>query len=371
MFENLLHQDQVKDALSRGLEEGRLPPAFLFAGPAHSGKMTAALELARSLSCKTGGAPWSCTCASCSQHRLLDSPHLLLMGRRRFADEIYAAGKMFRQTENKNLQILFHRNSKKLIRRFDPLLWRDDTTKLNKAGKLIERLESVVDSSAPDLTALTPLITDIEKLLPADGVTINMIRRAIYWSRTADRSVPKTIIIENAENLNESSRNGLLKILEEPPQQTFFILTTERLEAIISTIRSRLRLLNFIPRKREEFQHIISRVYRSTETGRYGNIQAFFDDMREGRSERQKKMVELMFLLLREKDLSARNSLLQLLGSDRQALKQLIILCLENLQDIHSSGTDCFDMQRRLEEMNYRSETYNIPVASVLEHGYI
>ena len=364
MFENLLHQDRVRDLLKQGLTTGRLPPSILFAGPAHSGKMTAALELARAMNCKNEDAPWSCTCASCSRHRLLDSPHMLLMGRRCFSDEINAAGRMLLQGKSAALQFLFHRNVKKLIRRFDPLLW-DDRTKLNKADKLIDLID--LNTPTPDLTALNARVLEIEKLLPADGVNISMIRKAIYWARTADRSVTKVIILENAENLNESCRNALLKILEEPPPELFFILTSERPESIIPTIRSRLGTFRFIPRTREDFQYIISRVYRCAGAQQYSSIQAFFDHSTG--LDTQKRRVALMLTLLRERDISARDELVRELGSDRRVLKQLIMLCLEELEN--SGSTDCLEMQRKLEEMNHRSEVYNIPVASALEHGYI
>tara|TARA_Y100001968_G_scaffold329999_1_gene380666 strand:- start:729 stop:1697 length:969 start_codon:yes stop_codon:yes gene_type:complete len=52
------------------------------------------------------------------------------------------------------------------------------------------------------------------------------------------------VLIENLENINESASNGLLKTLEEP-NQGMFVLLTERVEALISTIRSRCQLIHF------------------------------------------------------------------------------------------------------------------------------
>lgn len=370
MFENLLYQDELRDLLKQEVTTGQLPPALLFTGPAQSGKMTAALELARVLSCKSSGAPWKCSCPSCRQHRLLESPYLLLMGRRRFSDEILAAQKMFREGGGQGLEFLFARNVKKLIRRFDPLLWQDNKPKLNKAIKLIEKLEE--QQEAGNITI--KLLTDLEKLLPQDGVTINMVRQAIYWSRTADRSLSKVIIIENADILNESASNTLLKILEEPPSQTVFILTTERPRAIVPTILSRLRLFRFMPRKTEQSRDIISRVYRSPETKQYRTVQDFFDAMLHGGTEFQQQKIKLLLTLLKGQDIEARDQLINLLGSDRRELRQLIILSLNFLQQsMHREqpDPDALILQRKLEEMAHRCGVYNIPVASALEYGYI
>jgi DNA polymerase-3 subunit delta' len=53
----------------------------------------------------------------------------------------------------------------------------------------------------------------------------------------------RIILIENAHNLTNESQNALLKLLEEPPQQTIFLLTAQSLEKILPTIRSRTQQL--------------------------------------------------------------------------------------------------------------------------------
>jgi len=62
----------------------------------------------------------------------------------------------------------------------------------------------------------------------------------IRWAHQA--SLPGThrwILVEDAHRLNGSSANMLLKILEEPPSSTHFLLVTHRPEVMIQTIRSR------------------------------------------------------------------------------------------------------------------------------------
>ena len=50
----------------------------------------------------------------------------------------------------------------------------------------------------------------------------------------------KIIFITNAEGINESSQNKLLKTLEEPNPQVIFVLTCTNVEKLLPTIRSRL-----------------------------------------------------------------------------------------------------------------------------------
>lgn len=68
----------------------------------------------------------------------------------------------------------------------------------------------------------------------------------IQWAHHASLSgYHRWIIIEDAHQLNGASANIILKILEEPPEGTHFILVTHRPEAVICTIRSRCERVNF------------------------------------------------------------------------------------------------------------------------------
>jgi len=57
----------------------------------------------------------------------------------------------------------------------------------------------------------------------------------------------KVMLIWMAEKLNISASNKLLKLIEEPPEKTVFILIAEDEEQIIQTIRSRCQILHFPP----------------------------------------------------------------------------------------------------------------------------
>ena len=57
----------------------------------------------------------------------------------------------------------------------------------------------------------------------------------------------KVMLIWMAEKMNTAASNKLLKLIEEPPNKTVFILITEDEENIINTIRSRCQVLHFPP----------------------------------------------------------------------------------------------------------------------------
>jgi len=57
----------------------------------------------------------------------------------------------------------------------------------------------------------------------------------------------KVMLIWMAEKMNGSAANKLLKLLEEPPDKTVFLLITEDEEQLLQTIRSRCQILHFPP----------------------------------------------------------------------------------------------------------------------------
>ena len=67
MMETVGHPRAV-NALRRGLEEGRLSHAYLIAGPAHVGKMTLAMDLARMVNCAADAPPCG-ECRHCERIR--------------------------------------------------------------------------------------------------------------------------------------------------------------------------------------------------------------------------------------------------------------------------------------------------------------
>ncbi len=69
----------------------------------------------------------------------------------------------------------------------------------------------------------------------------------------------KIVIISNAEALNKESANRLLKTLEEPTSNTYFILLTSRLERLLQTIKSRCQIVRFKPAAGDELKERIEK----------------------------------------------------------------------------------------------------------------
>ena len=280
MFENLVNQEAGK-LLAADIRHNRLPGAILFSGSEASGKLTAALETARILSChENPQGKWLCECPSCLQHKSLICSNLMLMGPRDCSLEISAAAKTFTDAHFINAKFidaaryLFLRSVRKLTLRFNGILWEGDSS-LNKIGNLIEEINEnleVLDfpRELPDITEVKKICEEISKLCNKpeedflyDSIPINQVRNMEAWAHIKTEEGRKTVIIENADRMQTSVRNALLKILEEPPEDVVFILLTSKRNASMQTILSRVRTYNFADRTLDQQQEVIQRVFHN------------------------------------------------------------------------------------------------------------
>ena len=72
------------------------------------------------------------------------------------------------------------------------------------------------------------------------NIEINQIRdMIIYTNKSSFNEMPRIILINNIENLNKNSTNALLKIVEEPNDNVFFILIHDSDKFIMPTLKSR------------------------------------------------------------------------------------------------------------------------------------
>jgi DNA polymerase III subunit delta' len=72
------------------------------------------------------------------------------------------------------------------------------------------------------------------------NIEIDQIRKMIdYTNKYSFNDQPRFILIDNVENLNNSSTNALLKIIEEPQTNVFFILIHNSNKKILPTLQSR------------------------------------------------------------------------------------------------------------------------------------
>lgn len=91
----------------------------------------------------------------------------------------------------------------------------------------------------PDLDILDEGEADLPVALARD-----LRSRVSVLPNEGDRRVA---IIRHAHKLNVQAQNALLKVLEEPPQYAFFVLTSERPGEILETIRSRCTRYQLAP----------------------------------------------------------------------------------------------------------------------------
>ncbi len=286
MFENVLGQEEIKKQLTDDLRKNKLPPSILYYGPNSAGKFTAALELARCVSCSQGGS-WGCTCPSCLKHKEMTSPDLLILGARDHIPEIKAASQTLLKNRQISSRYLFLRTVRKLTLRFDARLWDADEQKFLKAAPIISEIEELSSLLSVDaieniddtklkktVEAIVLQCTKLQDDCAYDSIPINQVRKASAWIRLMPSGSKKILIVENADKMQEGARNAFLKILEEPPSYGVFILTTERRGAIMPTILSRVRSYKFGERSDASFEEVITRVFKGelTEENRFGSF---------------------------------------------------------------------------------------------------
>ena len=67
----------------------------------------------------------------------------------------------------------------------------------------------------------------------------------------------RLFLIEDADKLNDSSANALLKVLEEPPHTSHIVLLTARPAMLLPTIRSRCQMIRFAPISAAEIEKFL------------------------------------------------------------------------------------------------------------------
>lgn len=198
----LTAQPQVFEFLRRAHRNDRVAHAYLFHGPEGSGKEAMALQWAQTRLCERRGE-WACgDCNSCRRIRRLNHP---------------------------DVQFIFPRTA---------------------AASEEERRE-VLDSMAHN-PFFRSRPWENPQILIGD---IRDIKRVLSMTSYEGRGA--AIIIAETERMRDEAANALLKILEEPPANTYFMLTTSAREAVAPTIVSRCHLLRFSVMRPQEIKDIL------------------------------------------------------------------------------------------------------------------
>ena len=84
---------------------------------------------------------------------------------------------------------------------------------------------------------------------------IRKLRSFFYLSAIEDEW--RVVIIDCADELNKSASNGLLKLLEEPPDKSIFFIITHQPQRLSATLRSRCRSLKLSKLSVQEIEQIL------------------------------------------------------------------------------------------------------------------
>lgn len=212
-FKAVIGQEEVKRTLISEADGGRLPHALMLTGPEGCGKMPMALAFARYLCCMTKSAEGqdACgTCLSCRQWEQLIHPDV------HFVFPIVA--NKARKKENCDDWIPAWREMLLNNLYFTYTDW-------------IQQME--VENSQPVI--YTRESDNIQRKLSLKSVQGG-------W---------RIVIIWLPEKMQEAGANKMLKLLEEPPAQTMFLLVSEEPQKVLGTILSRVQRIN-MPRLKDE-----------------------------------------------------------------------------------------------------------------------
>ncbi|MET0240267.1 MAG: DNA polymerase III subunit delta' [Sphingobium sp.] len=116
----------------------------------------------------------------------------------------------------------------------------------------------------PDLVRIERLQRDAKKgeaPTLARNITVDQIRGLSRFLHLApSMAARRVIVIDAAEDMERGAANALLKNLEEPPNNTVFLLISHVPGRLLPTIRSRCRYLHFQPLGDDEMAEILAGV---------------------------------------------------------------------------------------------------------------
>ena len=208
LFSEILGQKHIKNHLTTSVDAGRIAHAQLFVGPEGSGTLPMAIAYAQYILCSNTNAENTGDNTSCNiKFKNFSHPDL------HFAFPVTTSDKV----KSKPVSSFYLEEWRQLLSQ-QPYGNLFDWYKLlgvdNKQGQI------GVDEALQIVKSL---------------------------SLKSYEGGHKVMLIWMAEKMNTAASNKLLKLIEEPPEKTVFILITEDEEQIISTIRSRCQVLHFPP----------------------------------------------------------------------------------------------------------------------------
>lgn len=207
-FKDIIGQQEVIERLVKDAQAGTVPHALLFCGPEGVGKLQTAIAFARYLLCRDKGtAADSCgKCPACVKMDKLVHPDL------HFVFPVINKSKSTGRSTVSDDEIS---------------TWRETVLEQQYFG--FEDWLAAIDA---DNKQARIFVTESESIL--GKLSLKSVEGGY-----------KVMIIWHAEKMNAECANSLLKLLEEPPAGTVFILTTDTPELMLETILSRTQRIDF------------------------------------------------------------------------------------------------------------------------------
>jgi DNA polymerase-3 subunit delta' len=222
LFEDILGQEYIKKHLTQSVDNGRIPHAQLFVGPEGSGALPMAIAYAQYILCANTNGENNTGNQTCNlKFANLSHPDL------HFAFPVTTSDKAKSRPVSNNYMEE----------------WRQ-MIKEQPYGNLFDWYKLLgVDNKQGQIGVDEAL--EIVKSL----------------SLKSYEGGYKVMLIWMAEKMNIACANKLLKLIEEPPAKTVFILIAEEEEQIIKTIKSRCQLLHFPPLSENEIKQGLMKNY--------------------------------------------------------------------------------------------------------------
>lgn len=304
MFEEILFQDRVVSLLKNDIQNNHLPNSIIFAGSKFSGRLSTAFELARVINCLKD-RDISCDCKNCLLIKDLSFNSIILLSRRDFLPQLKEAFNFYKETGSSLAQKLIN----KIIKLFSmPLV--DFLIKdiFNDSDKRViysnlEVLNDFISQEKLNVNNFEKVIKTIEtvnKLYKVKNIPIDSIRSVLEWSYIKVPDVKKVIIIDHFDCLEKFSQNVLLKRIEEPSEDLYFILITDNLNRVLTTIKSRCRCYTFKKITGDDVNKVLENIYNKKFEVKYESLEAFFERGEDVAFENIKpvliKLINLVFL---------------------------------------------------------------------------
>lgn len=203
-FSDIIGQEHTKQYIHKLIDEERVPHALLIAGAEGTGKFALGLALAQKLACENPTATDVCgVCKACKKYEKLEHPDLHF---------VY------------------------------PVITSKNNTKPVSTDYFSQWKSYLKDNSYLSIHAWSEYLQAENKqpmiYASESDAIVKKLAMKPYESKY------QVLIIYLPERMNLSCANKLLKMIEEPPENTKFILISEAPDQIITTILSRCQIIH-------------------------------------------------------------------------------------------------------------------------------